>query len=424
MRYFGLLIVGSFLAIFIGAGSATAAITTGGSVWQNTYSDGDVFYRVGESANGWMILDGGSTFSREAIRAGGVNATGNITVDGPGTVMTATQQLRLGVNTGGYGTLDVQNGAHVYGYITSVGIHGYGAGGRATIDGAGSRLSAHGLSVGDQGAGTLNITNGGQVDVALHVRAGQYPTWNQNAVTYSQINVSGQGSRLLVGDGMRLGVMTYGYGDPHVTLNISDGGLVRLGGDLDLAEGPTTTAIVNIDGGTLDMQGHSITRGAGTSEFNFSSGTIANVGGFTGGLHQKGGRLAAGSSPGTMPIGGDYILDSGAVLEVEVGNIIAGAGIGYDFYDVVGTAALAGTLDALPYTGFTTRYLGETVDVLTATTIDTTGLTITNSDLFAYDVVAGGNGEILQLTIIPEPAAGLILLAGLPMVLRRRVSWS
>ena len=120
---------------------------------------------------------------------------------------------------------------------------------------------------------------------------------------------------------------------------------------------------------------------------------------------QDGGVIAPGGSVGTTEILGDYDLNGGT-FEVE----IDGAGSN-DFLDISGDATLTGVIDASSIGGYEIQ-IGETFDVLTAGTVSVGSLTATGFD---WNVISGGNGEILQLTsAIPEPSGfALLLLAAL-----------
>src|SRR5690606_3307449 len=137
-----------------------------------------------------------------------------------------------------------------------------------------------------------------------------------------------------------------------------------------------------------------------------------------GNVIQTGGTLAAGHSPGAMTIDGDYLLDAGT-LQIELAGSGGVAGIDFDFYDITGTATLSGVLELIGWDGFTPT-AGQTFSVLTASSIDTTGLTLAGLDGFTYSILAGGSGQVLQLQAVPEPATGLLALGGAFVLLRRR----
>jgi len=142
-------------------------------------------------------------------------------------------------------------------------------------------------------------------------------------------------------------------------------------------------------------------------------------------LVQDGGTLAPGASTGITGIAGDYDFNAG-FLEIEIAGDGGIPGVDFDFVNVLGNADLDGTLQALllgPYQ----PVQGTTFDVLTAGDITLGGTFALDSTLtggqWLYNVIPGGNGEILQLTaIVPEPSTLLIwsLLVGLGMGACRR----
>ena len=97
-------------------------------------------------------------------------------------------------------------------------------------------------------------------------------------------------------------------------------------------------------------------------DFNFTGGTLA-VAQFDGDLVQQGGTLAAGASPGTMTINGDYTLEEPGTLEVELAAD-ATPGTGYDQYLISGDATLAGKLKVVLLNGFLPT-LGDSFQFLT-----------------------------------------------------------
>ncbi len=110
------------------------------------------------------------------------------------------------------------------------------------------------------------------------------------------------------------------------------------------------------------------------------------------------------------------------MLEIELGAAGGAAGIDHDMYHIAGQATLSGNLDVLPTTGFEITE-GVTYDVLTATTIDTALLTLNHPNLFDFEVVAHDNGQVLRLTVLPEPSTAIVLAAGVLGLIRpnRRV---
>jgi T5SS/PEP-CTERM-associated repeat protein len=164
----------------------------------------------------------------------GQNITVNIDIDGAGP---------MGAGYGGDGSLSISDGLVVqsdYGYL------GYKSGstGSATVSGFGSTwTNAHWLKLGSYGGhGVLEITDGGSVsnsdclvgyrsgDSGVVTVSGADSTWTNNG--YLRVGDSGSG-----------------------TLNIADGGLVEVTGDTYVTMDPGSSGAVNFDGGALTTVG-------------------------------------------------------------------------------------------------------------------------------------------------------------------------
>lgn len=418
-------IVGLATVAVLPLSPALAAVTTSGSVWQNTYSDGRVFYRVGQSNHGTVTIDDGTQLTHDGVLMGGWNSrtfVGTANVDGPGTVWTSTQTRQMGIIGAGHGVLNITNGGVVRDEGASwIAANPYGSRATITIDGPGSTYATNWVNFGSQGSATMDITNGGTFTSVGSFTMGVAATWS--APASSAVTVTGAGSRFSsTGYQFVMGERYSGSGAHTLTLNVRDQALAEIDSDLVMARNAIATAVVNLDGGTLQLYGHDVVFGPGAASFNFIDGTLAGVGTFGSDLHQQGGRLAAGASPGAMTIDGDYQLDEGAVLEIELGAADGTAGLDHDVYHITGQATLSGSLDVLPTTGFEITE-GVTYDVMTATTIDTALLTLHHPSLFDFEVVAHDNGEALRLTVLPEPSTAIVLAAGILGLIRpnRRV---
>lgn len=103
-----------------------------------------------------------------------------------------------------------------------------------------------------------------------------------------------------------------------------------------------TTGTLNLGGGVLDLQGGTITEGGGTETFTFTDGVLKDVGTIGFALNQAGGTLQIGADAeaDTLTIQGDYELEAGGSLEINITD--AGAS---DLLNVEGSVVLAGLLD-------------------------------------------------------------------------------
>jgi autotransporter-associated beta strand protein len=162
-------------------------------------------------------------------------------------------------------------------------------------------------------------------------------------ITNGSVTANGGSISLLGGAGSIGGI----DGD-NGTLDVSNGSVTVSGGSITGVGNATINAAgtFNLTDGLLRAETIDHTNG-GT--FSFSGGTLA-VDAFLGDLVQIGGTLAAGDSPGTTVVIGDYGLLTG-ILDVELGGLVQGDQ--YDFYDVQGTVILAdATLDVSLFDSF------------------------------------------------------------------------
>ncbi len=152
--------------------------------------------------------------------------------------------------------------------------------------------------------------------------------------------------------------------------------------------------------GVLDNRG--VLQGAGT----ISASTVSNSG-----------RVSPGLSPGRLTIAGNYAQRADGDLEVELENLSS-----FDLLSATGGASLAGTLTVRPFGGYL-PVVGDSFVILAS------GGTL--SGAFDGSPIAAGFGadvdfevsydyslrtvtlQVAQITAVPEPAAGWLLLAGL-----------
>ena len=182
---------------------------------------------VGGGGNGNLIFDGLDP-TRGLNQTFTLNDVGqNITVN-----LTSQATADLGAGYAGNGTLTIRNGITVDSANSWLGFLP-GSTGIATVDGSGSTWNIQGpqIYVGLEGTGTLNITNGGAVNVNGELAVGRYASG-------SAVNVDGAGSKL-----------AYGYVAlwNGSTLNVSDGGMLVSG----------NAGTVHFDGGILKTTGNS-----------------------------------------------------------------------------------------------------------------------------------------------------------------------
>lgn len=269
------------------------------------------------------IADGGVVESNRRVFIGDfAGASGTLTVSGGGSKLTAASNIIVGNN--GVGVLTVTDGGQVSaGQDVSIGDTA-GSSGTVTVSGSGSTLIANGrVDVGDNGAGTLIVANGGQV-------SGDRLIIGSLTDGHGTVTVSGSGSKLTVG-GPRYDFYVGGRGQG--TLTIADGGVVETPGNAFIGAYTTSSGTVTVSGSGSKF----------TADFGFvvgllGTGTLAvsNGGEARGGVLLIGGD---GGSQGTVTVSGRgskltasgptavFVADGGtATLTVSNGGVVEAAG--------------------------------------------------------------------------------------------------
>ncbi|MFN0152174.1 MAG: hypothetical protein ACKVU1_15840 [bacterium] len=264
-----------------------------------------------------VTFNSSTTASRtHTYRAGTVS----VTASSPHTV---SNGITVGSLSG-----DVATTTHASGLITSnaaviVG-NASGATGTLTVNGGTTDLvlatTAGDLTVGNNGAGTLNVTNFGLVQVADRFQSGSGSTGTAN------LTVSGGNSLPLLRstfdvDGTTLASSLGGAGD--ATMNVSNGGLASFAGSLNVAQGAASSSSLTIGG--LDVFQATVTVGADLGIARNSAASSA--GGFGVVTVNDEGVLDVG---GTMNIGNDpdggtgfLVLNAGG--DITTGSLAVGA---------------------------------------------------------------------------------------------------
>jgi hypothetical protein len=139
--------------------------------------------------------------------------------------------------------------------------------------------------------------------------------------------------------------------------------LTNAGGQITVDQGAT----FNLGGQTFNQPTAGTTTAAGTlsttAAVNIGGGTLRGGGNVTAAsVNNTGGTVAPGTSPGNLSITGNYTQAAGGTLATEIGG--TNPGTGYDRLAVSGTATLNGTL-AITTPGFSLSP-GQAYQVLTA----------------------------------------------------------
>jgi T5SS/PEP-CTERM-associated repeat protein len=205
-------------------------VTGGGSLLS---ASGDI--DVGGAGTGSLIVsDGGTVGGDSMVIARDEGSVGTVSVTGAESSLTIDGGLRVGV--AGVGTLTVADGAMVAAGDTVIGSDSSSAGSSLTVTGAGSRFSSSvNLTVGDAGSATVDILDGGVIDVTGSVYMG-------DNVATAAVNIRGEGSTWSAGEDMNIGP------SQTSTVNVYQGGTVSTGWNLNIGAHATFNVFVDGDG--------------------------------------------------------------------------------------------------------------------------------------------------------------------------------
>jgi T5SS/PEP-CTERM-associated repeat protein/autotransporter-associated beta strand protein len=280
-----------------------------------------------------------------------------------------------------------------------------GANGTLTLSDPNSNIETEGLGlvVGEAGNGTLNVLNGGYLDL---------DGVDLNGVAINIGNQTGSNGTVLVSDAQSV-LETGGY-DAIVgnagngTLTIASGGVAQLEGNTTLGLQSTGDGVINLNaGGELDISPSGIQAGAGNYSFNLNGGALyAQSGNWTTAINFN----LGGSTPSMIDTN-NYNIDIS-------GNLGGGGALDKTG---VGALTLGGTNT---YTGNTTVSTGElVVDGQLASTITVTG----------NQSVLGGNGTLGDVfltnggTIAPgiaNPVNGGVVSGFSTLTIAGNLSWA
>lgn len=185
-----------------GRSSGTANVDGAGSTWSH-----DSTFIVGASGTGVMnVTNGGSVVNGEGDLGFGFGSDGTANIDGAGSLWSTNGFFYIGQN--GNGTLHVTNGgrAESHGSYAYVGYTNSSTS-QATIDGTGSVWhNDHGLYVGFDGSGTIEITNGGTLESGFFANIGFSPGAS------GTVSLSGAGSHFANAGALAVGGNVGGSG--------------------------------------------------------------------------------------------------------------------------------------------------------------------------------------------------------------------
>ena len=304
------------------SGSTSVVTVTGaGSAWNNS----NTLY-LGRFGSGTLNIVAGGHVGTNTTYVGYASvSTGTVTVTGNGSTWTNNGDLYVNI-----GSLSVQAGGQVSNGDCYLG-NSSGFTVSATITGAGSKwTTSNGLTIGDSGDGTLNISNGGVVAASYLTLA------SSNSVT-GTCNIDSGGK-------LQAGSITRGGGTP--ILNWNDGtiqnytnsglNVTNSFGNLVLKLAATGTHAFNIDSGrigSVDAVLSDATSGGTLSKLGAGKLTLSAVNTYTGSTTITGGTLALSSTgslaSSTIDVGNGTTFDvsaKSAGWTLGAGKMLIGSG--------------------------------------------------------------------------------------------------
>jgi hypothetical protein len=349
---------------------------------------------------------------------------------------------------GDRGVLDILNNASVLFQNLNVGLSS-GDDASVTVDGVTSGLlqgsSADATAViGGNGTGRLKVTNGGlyqaphgTLTIGNGTGAGDVAVSAAGTIVTGPLTVGKLGTGVLTLNDRAAAVVFSGAavvgGSGQVAVNANSDFDSRQSLQVDgifRVDPATGRAIVGDDPGNLGRGKLFVTPNGTLS----GTGTICGRLVLAGGASGFGGEILPGNSPGTLTVAGDFEQHAGGLLGIQIAGTAPRqfdvlAITGDPDAGIIGNATIGGDLSLEFLDGFA-PHTGDRFDFLTATGaltgqfqhVDVRGL----APGFQFDLkVEDGRYALVALSdgvVVPEPAAGLLLLTP-GALLRRRRRW-
>lgn len=245
---------------------------------------------------------------------GNTGSNSTLTLDSFATMIVSSGVFQVGNN--GTGTLILQNGAQLTTNADTRLATGATGVGTATINGTNSSWSIpnNTLRIGVNNDATVNVLNGGTVTAnALEIGEGLN--------TNGSLNVSGANATFITNGTANIGGLSANAPAESATLNVGAGATVNLNGTTNLR----TSAILNVSGGTLNLNALSFVAGASA---NWTAGTVnfANGSGITPGVLNLllsgtsilGTNQTLSATAGTFNLTSNLLLSGGKVIAPDV----------------------------------------------------------------------------------------------------------
>ena len=243
-------LIDAYGGIFVGGNGVSGALTINGGVVQVDVGVAPITPVV----IGGATVENGTTFTGSgllAIGAGGIlsvhelnpgaygveiadSGNGQATVEGTGALLDAGPDgLSIANGTGSSGTLTI------------------GAGGRVLVSGSNPMRSMAGLSVAQQGTGTVTVKSGGSLEVEGTILLGRAGIGTLSVASGGNVSQTDRNAKIFVGVGGS-GPAGYYY-DGTGSVTVAAGGTLTDAGALVVGIGPSSAAMVVK--GELDVSG-------------------------------------------------------------------------------------------------------------------------------------------------------------------------
>lgn len=416
----------------VGRGSVGEVTITDGGHIEATNASNAINLWVGNRTGGqgtFTISDGGTMVSNGILRITSNSAeASSMTVTGAGSSYTGVLESLIGnTGNGNLGTLNVLDGGSVnlqsYVHIGNLA----GANGRVNVDGEGSTLTTGDyIRIGSSGTGELNITNGGSVTVQT---AANVTTLGRFSGSSGTVLVSGADSVFALNNSLNLAaLLDLTSSGGSALLTVENGGLVTATNFITAAHG----AQIVLDGGSLT---------AGNTVRLFGDGSentvaISGNGTVNGNVLMTGAASLLGDATGLTVNG--VVSGTGLVSNAQLGGLSVTASTGpITLNNVSFNSPMTLTIDDLSASGLVV-FDGATDFAGVVLSIVFSNVTPTGSEVFNLFTYTGGGEadynfasvvtpdgwqfEGGSLFVIPEPSAFAALAGwfGLAVVLARR----
>lgn len=386
------------------------------------------------------IADGAQVLANELIVGdnNGPSRLASLTVTGNTSGLVLVSRMDVG-KSGRAGRMEVLGGALVTSPTAAIAGTGLGSQGEVHVDGPGSAWRMSGaLSVGAMGEGMVTVANGGTLaarSVSLGttvpelVRNGAKGLINVGAAVGSAAAAPGG---LDIDDGIGIGRTgtivfnhtgnAYSFATGVTSVGAVGAGLIehhagRTRFDVDLTQFTGETHVI---GGTL-----AVNQALGSKLVTVASGaTLGGSGNILGDVvAQPGATVQPGNSPGVLTVGGNFALQAGATLTMEIAGTAAGTQ--FDVLNVGGDVSLAGSTLELVFVGGFAPAAGQQFTLFDVGGAFTGTDTITVLGLLPgwqfsprFDAAAGSFSltalnDGVSASPVPAPASAWLLAAGL-----------